>query len=164
MPNYLQTVKAPFPCHLLRLPISTIPCSSSSFKYLKLSKNGARGLGRFWPTRTKSVHAVEKLFNALRCASFLCSPLPALWDWELLNLSPPQPWEVKRKKPAFTMKWLLTVNAELRKQNHFPTELEVSNRLHLLTRRHHYTKKSPTFSFSVLSTFRFCTSRHNVKK
>lgn len=109
---------APFPRHLLRLFISIIPCSSSIFKYLKLSKNYMvpDDLASSDPQDRSLIHALVKLFSALRCASFLSSLLPALWDQELLSPSLPQPWEVKRKKPAFIMKWLLTVNAELRRK------------------------------------------------
>lgn len=120
--------KAPFPLHLLRLPISIIPCSSSIFKFLKLSKNYMvpADLGSFDPQDRSLMHVLVKLFNVLRCASFLCSLLPALWDQELLSLSLPQPCEVKRKKTCLHHKLIAysEFRVEEKVEDYFPRELQ----------------------------------------
>lgn len=160
-------MKALFPLHLLRLPISTIPCSSS-ISGAKQELHGVRWLGQFWPTSQRS--------GPCSCDAFKCferySLLPALCNQELLSLSLPQPCELIKRKHVplpwndclqWMWSWKTRSLLSIRSIKGF------NYRINSLTRENPQAKWILYFYFPILSsfpfsTFNFCTSWQNVKK
>lgn len=137
--------------HLLRLPISIIPCSSSIFKYLKLSKNYVvpDDLVSFDPQVSSmllwsflmlwDVPAFSAAFcQLLGIKSFLAYPYHNPEKWKGKNLL--SPWNDCLQR---MQSW----GENRRLSSNRATVEEVNNRFNLLDRKNHWAKKPQHFLF-----------------